>query len=155
MKDNTIIDKLARTLERKELGKGGVTALPFLYADKGMQNVMLDNVLPPFAACVPIASGAVSDERNTYREQITISVWFGDAMCGAFPDYDARENERIIDECKHRAFKWLASLYGNSELELVSVNGSDRFYLEADACMTGYVVNVTLKEIEGTGRCDL
>ena len=155
MRENTIIDKLARTLERKEFGKGGIEVLPFVYADKGMQNVIFDNIQPPFAACVPITSGTVSDMRNTYHERITIAVWFGDRMCGVFPDYDAKENERIIDECKQRAYKWLASLNNNSELELVSVNGSDRFYLEGDACMTGYVVNVTLEELQGYGICNL
>ena len=151
MRDNTIIDKIARTIERKELGKGGVTPLPFIYADLEIQNLLLDNINPPFAACVPLASGMVTDDHGNYHEQATFAVLFGDLMCDTTPDYNARENERIIDECKQRAFRWLHDLVPSNELELVSVNGAERAYLERDSIITGYVVNVTIKELQGYG----
>ena len=152
---NTIIDKIARTLERNELGKGGIEPLPFIYADREIQNIVLDHINPPFAAAVPLTSGTTIDERGNYHDQVTLAVFFGDVMCQPSPDYDARANERIIDDCKRRAFKWLASLQGNNEIELISVNGAERWYLENDAITTGYVVNVTIKEVEGYGKCDL
>lgn len=151
MRDNTIIDKIARTIERKELGKGGVEPLPFIYADADVQNILLDNITPPFAACVPLASGMVTDDHGNYHEQATFAVLFGDLMCDPTPDYNARENERIIDECKQRAFRWLHDLVPSDELELVSVNGAERAYLERDSIVTGFVVNVTIKELQGYG----
>lgn len=153
MKDNTIIDKIARTIERKELGKGGITPLPFVYADLGMQNVVFDNIEPPFAAAVPLATGTAEDERGMYHEEVTLAVFFGDIMCQQEVDFDARHNERIIDECKQRAFQWLSSLVPTKEIELVSVNQCERAYQRADAIVTGYVVSVTLREVQGYGRC--
>jgi hypothetical protein len=49
---------------------------------------------------------------------------------------------------------WLASLQNNNEIELISVNGAERWYLQNDVVATGYVVNVTIKEVEGYGKCD-
>lgn len=155
MRDNTIIDKIARSIERPELGKGGIKVLPFVYADRDIQNIMLDRIEPPFAAAVPLTSGTAEDERGNYHDQVTLAVFFGDLMCQPTADYDARENERIIDDCKRRAFLWLASLRTNSEIELQSVNGAERWYLEQDAITTGYVVNVTIREVAGYGACDL
>lgn len=154
MKNNTIIDKIARTIERRELGKGGVTPLPFIYADRDIQNIVLDQVQPPFAAAVPLTSGMAQDERGNYHDQVTLALFFGDIMCQSMGDYDARENERIIDDCKRRAFMWLASLQNNREITLESVNGAERWYLENDVVTTGYVVNVTLREVDGYGKCD-
>lgn len=155
MKNNTIIDKIARTIERKELGKGGVKVLPFLYANLDVQDIEFDNIEMPCACAVPLSSGAVSDNRGNYHEQATIAVFFADLMCQPQPDFNARENERIIDVCKQRAYKWLASLTPTDELELVSVNGAERAYLERDSVVTGYVLNVTLREVAGYGKCDI
>lgn len=154
MKHDTIIDKIARTIERKELGKGGITPLPFVYADRDIQNIILDTLQPPFAAAVPLSSGTAADQRGMYHDQVTLAVFFGDLMKNDTADYNARKNERIIDECKRRCFMWLASLQNNNEIELISVNGAERWYLQNDVVATGYVVNVTIKEVEGYGKCD-
>lgn len=153
MRDNTIVDKIARSIERRELGKGGIKPLPFVYADLDTQNIIVDRLEPPFAACAPLASGTVIDEHGRYHEQATFEVLFGDLMCQSLPDYDARENERIIDECKARALKWLASLQSNKELRLVSVNSATRTYMQFDALVTGFLLNVTLYEVDGYGVC--
>lgn len=154
-KDNTIIDKLARTLQRRELGKGGIEPLAFIYANEDVQNIEIDNTPAPYAICVPLSTSAIADESGQYREQITIAVWFADLMAQTMGTYDARENERIIDECKRRAFLWLSSLKPTpgSELKLVSVDNASRAYLERDAVLTGYIVMVTLQEIESIGYC--
>lgn len=155
MIQNTIVDKLARTIERVELGKGGAVKLPFIYADLDVQNVRLDNMQPPFAAATPIESAVVVSERGRYQEQATFEVFFGDMMAHPMSDYCAIENERIIDACKQRAFQWLASLVDNKELQLVSVNSMQHVVLQFDSVATGVLVSVTLKEIETYGICDL
>lgn len=155
MRNNTIIDKLARTIERKELGKGGVKPLPFVYADLDVQNIELDHVEMPCAACTLLTSGTVTDEHGNYYEQATFAVLFCDLMCESMPDFNARENERIIDVCKQRAFKWLAGLVPGDELQLVSVNGMERAYLERDAVVTGVALSVTVREVQGYGRCEI
>ena len=153
MKDNTIVDKLARTIERKELNNG-IVPLPFIYADIDMQNVLIDNTGAPFAAAAPVTTTAVQDEHGFYHERATFEIYFGDVMTQALPDYDARENERILDMCKQRAFKWLSMLYPADELKLVTVNSMRRTYLKFDAITTGYLLSVTLEERQGYGKCD-
>ena len=155
MRDNTLIDKIARTIHRNELGKGGIEPLPFIYATFDTQNIMLDQVVPPFCACSPIESAAVVDDHGLYHDQVTLVLLFGDLMCEPIGDFDAVANERIIDECKQRAFIWLASLKNNPEIELVSINASAREYLRNDSVATGYSLNVTIKEIQGYGRCQI
>ena len=149
----TIIDKLADTFKTLPLIGRQKHPLPFVYEDADVQNMVFDNVEPPFVACVPITSAAVADERNMYHERITIALWFADRMHESVPDYDARKNEHIIDECKRRAFAWCSSMFPKKELALVSINSSDRAYLESDALLTGYMLNVTLEEVEGIGIC--
>lgn len=150
----TIIDKLADTIKALPFEDGQKRELPFVYEDADVQNIVFDQIMPPLVACVPITSAAVQDERGFYHERITLALWFADRMCQPAPDYDAVENERIIDKCKQRAFRWCASMYPKKELELVSVNGSERAYLERDAMLTGYMLNVTLEEVEGYGICN-
>lgn len=153
MRDNTIIDKLARTIERKELNDG-ITPLPFVYADLDTQNIIIDNVGAPFAAVAPLSSGVAVDEHDRFRERTTFEVFFGDLMCQPMSDYNARENERILDTCKRRAFKWLASLAPSDEIQLVSVNSLSRAYLQFDAVVTGFIVNITIDELESYGKCE-
>lgn len=152
----TIIDKLAATIERKELGVDD-KPLPFVYADEGLQNIILEGVEMPFAACVPISSSAVVADDGQYHERITVAVFFGDLMLETATDYDGIENERIIDTCKKRAFMWLTSLNlidVSSELRLIRVTTAERGYLRLDGNYTGFAVVATLEEISGVGMCD-
>lgn len=150
----TIIDKLADTFKALPIEKGKKHPLPFVYEDADVQNMVFDRIEPPFVACVPITSAAILDARNMYHERITLALWFADRMCENVPEYDAIANERIIDACKRRAFAWCASMFPKKDLELVSINSSERAYLESDAMLTGYMLNVTLEEVEGIGVCN-
>lgn len=150
----TIVDKLAATITAANIGVREDIPLPFVYADLDTQNILLDNVGAPFAACAPLASGAVADEHNRFHEQATFEVFFGDLMEQALPDYNARTNEQIIDTCKRRAFKWLASITPASGLRVAQVNSVSRAYMQFDAIVTGFMVNVTLEEVDGYGFCD-
>lgn len=156
MRGNTIVDKLARSLSRIELGKGGIVPLSFIYASEEVQNIEIDNLCAPYAICTPISTSAVADDSGVYRERFTIAVWFADLMCSAMGDFDAVANERVIDECKHRAFLWLQSLAPSTdiELKLISVDNATRAYLERDAVLTGYMLMVTLQELDGVSYCE-
>ena len=152
----TIIDKLKASIEALEVEQGSNTHMPFVYAPAEVQNIVLDGMQPPFVVCMPIESAAVEDTGGTIRERITIAVWFADLMCeNVAGDYDALENEQIIDRCKRRAFRWAASLSPAKDLRLVSLNGSMRAYLERDAFLTGYMLNATIEEMDGVSRCNI
>ena len=152
----TIIDKLADTIAAIETEKGSKKKMPFVYADEDMQNIQFDMIEPPLVACTPIESAAVEDSGGTIHERLTLAIWFADRMCqNTAGDWDARANEQIIDACKRRAFRWAVSMSPAKDLRLVSLNGSMRAYLERDAYLTGYMLNVTIEETDGVSRCDL
>lgn len=149
MRNNTIVDKLRRSLEcvKNEAGQ----TLPFVYEDKDIQNILTQKLPAPLVLCVPIVSSAVTSANGLVHERITLAVWFADNMLQGSGDFCAVENERIIDDCKQRAFKWVASLTPANELKLISINGAERAYLEMDDNLTGYMLNVTLEEMQGYG----
>ena len=87
---------------------------------------------------------------------LLIGLCFDRAQMGiSLANYDAVANEVIIDQCKKRAFRWAASLCPAKELRLVSLNGSMRAYLQKDAYLTGYMLNVTIEELDGISRCNI
>lgn len=141
----TIIDKLRNSLASVTDEHG--RPLPFIYEDADIQNILFDQIQPPLIAAVPITTSVVQNEHNLFNERITIAIWFADEMYQNGGDYNATENERIIDACKQRAYEWAASLTPANELQLVSVNEAERAYLERDANLTGYLLNVTLDEL--------
>lgn len=152
----TIIDKLKNTIEALPTEQGSVARMPFIYADDNIQNILFDRIEPPLVACVPIESAAVQDAGGIIRERLTLAIWFADRMAnGTAGDYDAVANEVIIDQCKKRAFRWAASLCPAKELRLISLNGSMRAYLQKDAYLTGYMLNVTIEELDGISRCNI
>lgn len=154
----TIIDKLAETIKALPLDPDCTHKhLPFVYADEDIQNIVFDDIQPPFVACIPIQSGIVQDDNGILRERVTMALWFADLMdAGTAGDYDAVANERIIHKCKVNALRWGAMMsIPQSGLKLVSINGSIRAYLKNDAYLTGYMLNVTLEDMDGISRCNL
>ncbi len=152
----TIVDKIAKSVEAIETEQGCGRHMPFIYDDEDMQNIRFDMVQAPLVAAVPIESAAVEDAGGVIRERLTIAIWFADAMVQATAgDFDARLNEHVIDACKKRAFRWAASLSPAKDLRLVSINGSIRAYLRHDSYLTGYMLNVTLEEVDGISRCNV
>lgn len=149
MRDNTIIDKLRRTFDgvRDETGR----QLPFVYEDRDIQNILVGRIAAPLILCVPLTSTAIIASNGLLKERMTLAVWFADRMAQGSGDYCAEDNERVIDVCKQRAFGWGARLTPQNELRLVSVNGAERAYLETDENLTGYMLNVTLEEVQGYG----
>lgn len=139
----TIIDKIKASVEAIDL--------PFNYASAEGLNIMLDNADFPCALMMLIETGAIEDENGRYHERITFVLSFAELT--EF-DFDSLENEVIIDRCKQRAFEWLTSLRRNDDFINVVVNSTTRDYLDYDAIITGYGVNITLTEAVGYGVCD-
>lgn len=126
--------------------------IPFVYGSAEDINRALDNAVFPCAIAVLIQQGAVTDENGILRERLTFVVSFAELT--QF-DFEAMENEDIIERCKFRAFAWLQALRSNDKINLISVNNSTRDYIEYDAIITGYGVNITIEEAQGIGACDV
>ena len=141
----TLINKIKKSVE-------GATGFPFLYHAAGEINELIARAAElPCAFAFLIDSGTVEDTNGMFHERVTFAVIFSDKT--QF-DFNALENEEIIDRMKVRAFRWLQSLRLSDDLQLVSINNTQRLYDTTTDILTGYAVNVTLEEVEGYGVCN-
>lgn len=141
----TIIEKIKQSVE-------GATGMPFLYHAAGELNELIARCGElPVAYSFLIDSGTIDDVNGRYHERVTLAVMFCDKT--EF-DFNALENEQIIDRMKIKAYKWLQSLRLSNDLNIVSINQTQRLYDSTTDILTGYAVDVTLEDIEGYGVCD-
>lgn len=135
----TLIEKIKHSVEK-------ATKLTCVYQSAEDVNRIVDNIEMPCAVFFLLTSGQVADDLRNIRERVTVAMFFVDLT--EF-DFQAIENEHIIDRCKKSAGKWLASLVSSHDLRLVSVEGTERVYDRFDAQLTGYAVRVTVEELQG------
>lgn len=141
----TIIEKIKQSVE-------GATGMPFLYHAAGELNELIArcNTLP-VAYSFLIDSGTIDDVNGLYHERVTIAVMFCDKT--EF-DFNAIDNEQIIDRMKVKSYKWLTALRSSAELQVVSINNTQRLYDNTTDILTGYAVNITIEDMRGYGLCD-
>lgn len=141
----TIIEKIKQSVE-------SATGMTFLYHAAGELNELLSRCRElPVAYSFLIDSGTIDDVNGRYHERVTIAVMFCDKT--EF-DFNAIENERIIDRMKIKAYKWLTALRSSTDLQIVSINNTQRLYDNTTEILTGYAVNITLEDVRGYGLCD-
>lgn len=141
----TIIEKIKQSVEV-------ATGMPFLYHAAGELNELLARCSSlPVAYSFLIDSGTIDDVNGQYHERVTLAVMFCDKT--AF-DFNAIENEQIIDRMKVKAYKWLTALRSSIDLQIVSINNTQRLYDNTTEILTGYAVNITLEDMRGYGLCD-
>lgn len=142
----TIIEKIKQSVE-------GATGMPFLYHAAGELNELIARCGElPVAYSFLIDSGTIDDVNGRYHERVTLAVMFCDKT--EF-DFNALENEQIIDRMKVKAYKWMQSLRMSNALRVVSVNNTQRLYDNTTDVLTGFAVNITLEDIAGVGECEL
>lgn len=142
----TIIEKIKQSVE-------GATGMPFLYHAAGELNELLARCKElPVAYSFLIDSGTIDDVNGRYHERVTLAVMFCDKTDF---DFNAMENEQIIDRMKVKAYKWLQSLRMSNALHVVSVNNTQRLYDNTTDILTGFAVNITIEDVAGVGECEL
>lgn len=141
----TIIDKIRTSIQRVH-----GDAFEVYYHDEETLNVIADTMKFPCAMVQLLTQGAIDEQSGQYREVVSAAVFF--VELSSF-DFDADENEIIIDRCKHRALKWVAALPLDNELYFVQVERTSRVYERFDAILTGYGLLIRLGEIEGVSDC--
>lgn len=140
----TIVAKIKKTIEE-------ATGLPFLYHAAGDLELLLAQVPSlPVAYTFLLDTSAVADVNGIFHERATLAVVFASET--AF-DFNSLENEQLIDEMKRTAYKWITSIRRRyyDVLDVVAVNSAQRLYDTTAAVLTGYAVNITLQEVEGSG----
>lgn len=144
----TFIDKLRITIER-------ATACRFYYHAAGELNEVLSGVEiggDPIAFAYLLKGGEVDVQRNQLREGVNLAVFF----CKKTEfDFNSEENERLIDECKRLAFGWVSLISKSNLLDVVGSVTTERVYDTTTDILTGIAVNITLREVDGYGMCDL
>ena len=143
----TIIEKIRNSIQRVH-GEG----FEVYYHDDPTLNIIADSMSLPCAIVQLITQGRVEQQSGQWREVVSAAVFFVDRS--EF-DFDADDNEAVIDHCKVRALQWLAALPMDDALELVRVERTGRVYERFDAILTGFALMVELREIEGVSDCDL
>jgi hypothetical protein len=142
----TIIEKIKQSIE-------GATGMPFLYHAAGELNELIARCKElPVAYSFLIDSGTIDDVNGRYHERVTLAVMFCDKT--EF-DFNALENEQIIDRMKVKAYKWLQSLRMSNALRIVAVNNTQRLYDNTTDILTGFAVNITIEDVAGVGECEL
>lgn len=141
----TIIEKIKQSVE-------GATGMPFLYHAAGELNELIARCGElPVAYSFLIDSGTIDDVNGRYHERVTLAVMFCDKT--EF-DFNALENEQIIDRMKVKAYRWLSALRMSDTLRVVSINNTQRLYDNTTDILTGYAVNITIEDVRGYGLCD-
>lgn len=142
----TIIEKIRASIQRVH-GSG----FDVYYHDDPTMNIIADTMTLPAAIVQLITQGELDQTSGQWREIVSAAVFFVDRS--EF-DFDADENEKIIDACKRRALRWLAGLQLDEELDLVQWERTSRVYERFDAILTGFAVMVDLRERDGVTDCE-
>ena len=141
----TIVEKIRASIQRVH-GDG----FAVYYHDDPTMNIIADTMTLPAAIVQLITQGELDQTSGQWREVVSAAVFFVDRS--EF-DFDADENEKIIDACKRKALRWLASLPLDESLELVRWTRTSRVYERFDAILTGFAVMADLRETEGVTDC--
>jgi hypothetical protein len=140
----TIVDKITASI-KGALGDG----FPVYYHDEPTLNVMTSTMEFPCALFQLLTNGRVVREAGQAKEVVTAAVFFVERS--EF-DFDAVQNEQVIDRCKKRAFAWLGSVNGGGLVDILAVNRTTRVYDRYDDILTGFGLSVDIKE--QVGECE-
>ncbi|MBP5315611.1 MAG: hypothetical protein J6Y87_07075 [Muribaculaceae bacterium] len=142
----TITEKIKASIQRVHGEDFGV-----YYDDDPKLNLRTGTMTFPCALVQLITQGELDQTSGQWREVVSAAVFFVDLS--EF-DFNADNNEEIIDDCKRRALRWLASIQFDPYIELVRWSRTSRVYQRFDDILTGFAVMVDLKELEGISDCE-
>ena len=137
---NTSVErKIASVAEKLE----GVT---YLFDNWATANVRLDKMPLP-----AIISGKFVISRTQLRDSPNCMIAFADK---AKFDFDGVENDEVIERCKGYAVQFIRELNRSELFEWVSDEVPySVFYDKLDVNVTGIVIELKLKEVQGAPMC--
>ena len=141
----TIVDKIIASIQA-ELGAD----FPVYYHDEPTLNLMTSQMQFPCALFQLLTTGNAVNEAGQIKERVSAAVFFVEPS--QF-DFNAVDNERIIDRCKGKAFAWVNALNVDPWLSLTALNRTTRVYDQYDDILTGFGVFVDLTELNGWSDC--
>lgn len=118
---------------------------PVYYHDDPTLNLMTSDMSFPCALVQLLTTGRMVMEAGQAKESVTVAVFF--VQPTEF-DFDAEDNEQLIEECKGHASRWLLSLNA-SDVERIGEVRTSRVYDRYDDILTGFGVTFDAKETIG------
>lgn len=137
----TIVEKIIQSIKASQ-----EEGFEVYYHDEPTLNLMTSGMTFPCAVFQLLTTGDVVQEAGQTKEVVSAAVFFVEPSDF---DFDAIENETIIDRCKGRAFAWLQSLAADPLVELAELTRTSRVYDQYDDIVTGFGVLADIKEING------
>lgn len=141
----TIVEKIIASIQA-ELGAD----FPVYYHDEPTLNLMTSQMQFPCALFQLLTTGNAVNEAGQIKERVSAAVFFVEPL--RF-DFNAIDNERIIDRCKGKSFAWVNALNADPWLSLTALNRTTRVYDQYDDILTGFGVFVDLTELNGWSDC--
>lgn len=138
----TIVGKIKASIQ-SVLGED----YPVYYNDDPGANMETSRMEFPCALVKLLTTGNARNEAGQVKEIVSAAVFFLNLTTF---DFDAEENEDIVDACKTDAFTWLRNIGGDFDLQLMSEARTSRVYQQYDDIVTGFGVLADLKELKGT-----
>lgn len=129
----------------------GGTEIKYLFANWAQTNVEFSKVKEPTIVYVLPASGDLDISWREIKDSPETQIAFIDRT--KF-DFNSTENDEIIERMKRLCYRFIKQLNESGLFELVEGKIHYRvIYNYLDENVTGVVINITLKEIEGTLIC--
>lgn len=137
----TIVEKIKESVKASQ-GEG----FEVYYHDEPTLNLLTSTMTFPCAIMQLLTTGNADSAAGQVKERVSAAIFFVEPS--QF-DFDADDNEAIIDRCKGRAFAWLLGLAADPLVELVELTRTSRVYDRYDDILTGYGLLVDLRELNG------
>lgn len=142
---NTSVERKMASVAEKLKG------ITYLFDNWATANVRLDKMpLPAIINLLPV-SGKFIISRTQLRDCPNCMIAFADKT--EF-DFDGKENDAIIERCKEHAVNFIRELNKSGLFEWVSDEVPySIFYDKLDVNVTGIVIELKLKEVQGVSMC--
>ena len=129
----------------------GVMIPAYFYCNWAQANVDLDKVDYPTILYVLPTSGTLDFSWNQVRDTPNSQIAF---VCPTDFDFDAEENEDIIERMKRLCIKFIRAVNDSGMFEQIEDRIPYRvLYDHLDQNVTGIVIEPTLEEVEGVSIC--
>lgn len=128
-----------------------IEGITYLYDNWATANVKLDDIQMPAVINVLPVSGKFSMSQIQIKDCPHCMLAFADITD---LDFDGLENDEVIERCKRYAIEFLKRLNKSGLFEDISGDiPYSVFYDKLDANITGIMIELQLKEVQGVPLC--
>jgi hypothetical protein len=127
-----------------------ILPIPFVYWDFIRANNKVNITKLPCVVCVRNPKSQLINQNGNYVEQSDFVLFFVDH---AKPNLTSFENEKIIENMKNLAVKFIRKVKRESVLSIIGGYSIEKVYDYLDTNVTGSGLVITLRENKGNIKC--